>query len=173
MGLCNLKNSVNQQVQFVLYFPIFFVLSNRDQGRLVIWGNKYLHCASLILLKLINCTVCEPKYMNMPPLNYTIITLGPNQNYHYITTTILSSSLHHHNCRHLCEQKGTSCHKFAVGLSPCSHQAECHESLCFIHKLDASFSNNMLHVCIYLPRRKFVHEVMNFHGLFTNVHENA
>ena len=23
------------------------------------------------------------------------------------------------------------------------------------------------------PRRKFVHEVMNFHGLFMNVHENA
>ena len=23
------------------------------------------------------------------------------------------------------------------------------------------------------PRQKFVHEVMNFHGLFMNVHENA
>ena len=26
---------------------------------------------------------------------------------------------------------------------------------------------------LILPRRKFVHEVMNFHGLFMNVHENA
>ena len=29
------------------------------------------------------------------------------------------------------------------------------------------------HVDFNTPRRKFLHEVMNFHGLFMNVHENV